>query len=190
MDPTYLGQPVPVPGKVAAQRGGGFSGRTLLIIVILLIAVIAGGAMMLAGQDKSGPLSQRLTYRLEALDDILKDGKKNASSDKLRKVTADGSILLIGDMTTINATLPKAKGKKPATIVAAESSKPSIERLKTAKINGGYDTAYTSELTAKLETTSALTRELYKESRSKKLREALDTMYRHLAQLQKDLAAN
>lgn len=145
---------------------------------------------MIAGQDRSGPLSQRLTYRLEALQDILKDGKKNASSDKLRKITGEASILLLGDMASLEKAVPKAKGKKPAAIVEAEDSKPSIERLKAAKVNGTYDTAYTSELTTKLEATSALTRELHGESRSKSHREALNTMYQHLTQLQKDLAAN
>lgn len=189
MNPSYIGQPVPVPGKVPAQKNG-FSGRIMIIIGVLLVAVIAGVGMMLAGQDKSGPLSQRLTYRLEALDDILQDGKKNASSDKLRKVTGDGSILMAGDMTAIKTALPESKGKKPATIVAAESSKASLERLKTAKINGTYDAAYSSELATKLETTSALASELYNASRSTKLKTALKTTYEHLVQLRKDLAAH
>lgn len=184
-----MGQPVPVPTKMPVQRGG-LSGRMMLIIVILLVAIIAGGALLFAGQDRSGPLSQRLTYRLEALEDILKDGKKNASTDKLRKVTSEASILLAGDMATLETVIPPKKGKKPAAIIAAESSAPSIERLKSAKINGTYNTAYESELTAKLETTSALTREFYKESKSKKVREALNMLYEHLAGLQKDLAAN
>lgn len=161
-----------------------------MILVGLLVAVLAGVGLIVANQDTTGPLSQRLTYRLDALEDILKDGKKNASSDKLRKITGEGSILLAGDITAVKAAIPESKGKKPAAIVAAESSKPSLERLKTAKVNGTYDTAYASELAAKLEATSALTRELHKETRSKSLRAALNTMYQHLAQLEKDLATN
>lgn len=189
MNPEYMGQPVPVPTKMP-PAGRGLSSRMLMLIGLLLVAVLAGVGLIVANQDKSGPLSQRLTYRLEALEDILNDGKKNASSDKLNKVTGEASILLIGDMAALEAVMPEVKGKKPAAIVDAESSKPSLERLKTAKINGTFDTAYTSELTTKLEATSALTRELHEKSRSKKLREALNTMYQHLAQIQKDLAAN
>lgn len=184
-----MGQPVPVPTKMPRQRNGP-NGRMLVIIGLLLVAVLAGVGLTLANQDKSGPLSQRLTYRLDALEDILKDGKKNASSDKLRKITGEASILLAGDMATLKTVAPEVKGKKPAAVVEAESSKPSLERLKTAKINGTYDSAYTSELTTKLEATTALTRELYDKARSKKFREALNTMHQHLAQLEKDLAAN
>lgn len=189
MNPEYMGQPVPVPNKMPPQRNG-LSGRMLIIAGLLLVAILAGVSLMVAGQDKSGPLAQRLTYRLDALEDILKDGKKNASSDKLRKITSETSILLIGDITSFKAVAPEVKGKKPATVVEAESSKPSLERLKTAKVNGTYDTAYTSELTTKLESTTALIRELHGETRSKKLRTALNTMHQHLAQIEKDLAAN
>lgn len=161
-----------------------------MVLLGLVVAVLAGIGLIVANQDTTGPLSQRLTYRLDALEDILKDGKKNASSDKLRKVTGEGSILLAGDMTAVKAAIPESKGKKPAAIVDAESSKPSLERLKAAKVNGTYDTAYASELAAKLEATRALTRELHKETRSKSLRAALNTMHQHLTQLEKDLAAN
>lgn len=189
MDPTYAGHPLQVPSKLPPQRGG-FSGRILWIVIGLVIAVLLGAVLMVANQDKSGPLSQRLTYRMEALEDILSDGKKNVSSDKLRKITSEGSILLAGDVTAVEALIPEQKGKKPADLVEAESSGPSLDRLDTAKINGTYDSAYTSELTTKLETTSALTRELYQKTRNKDLRAALNTMHQHLAQLQKDLAAN
>jgi len=189
MDPTYVGQPMRVPTKLPHHRNGP-SGQMLLILVALLVAVLLGVVLVVANQDKSGPLSQRLTYRLDALQDILKDGKKNANSDKLRKITSEASILLVGDTTAVESTVPKVKGKKPAAVVDAEDSKPSLERLKEAKINGTYDNAYTSELTTKLESTSALTRELYDESHNKKLREALNVMHQHLAQLQKDLASN
>ena len=178
MDPTYAGHPLQVPSKLPPQRGG-FSGRILWIVIGLVIAVLLGAVLMVANQDKSGPLSQRLT-----------DGKKNVSSDKLRKITSEGSILLAGDVTAVEAHIPEQKGKKPADLVEAESSGPSLDRLDTAKINGTYDSAYTSELTTKLETTSALTRELYQKTRNKDLRAALNTMHQHLAQLQKDLAAN
>lgn len=188
MNPQYVGQPVPVPSKMPQQKSGP-SGKILVIVALLVVAILGGVGLLLAGQDRTGPLSQRLTYRLEALADILADGKKNASSDKLRKVTGEASLLLSGDITSLTETLPKTKGKKPATIVAAESSKPSLERLKTAKVNGTYDLTYTSELTSKLETTSALIEELHKETRSKSLKASLATTYEHIAQFQKDLAA-
>lgn len=189
MNPEYMGQPVPVPSKMPTHRNG-LSGRMLVIIGVLLVAVLVGIGLIVANQDKSGPLSQRLTYRLDAFEDILKDGKKNASSDKLSKITSETSILLAGDMTALKAVIPELKGKKPATIVDAESSKPSLERLKTAKINGTYDNTYTSELTTKLGSTTALVRELHSETRSKKLRAVLNTMHQHLTQVEKDLATN
>jgi len=189
MNPEYMGQPVPVPSKMPPVRRG-LSGRMLVIIGLLLAAVLAGIGLTIANQDKSGPLSQRLTYRLDALEDILKDGKKNASSDKLRKITGEASLLLTGDITALETVLPETKGKKPAAVAEAEDSKPSLERLKTAKVNGTYDSAYTSELTTKLEATTALTRELHGKTRSKKVREALNTMHQHLAQVEKDLAAD
>lgn len=169
-------------------RGAGASSRIVLIVIVLLVAILAGVGLMVANRDNTGPLSQRLVLRLEALEDILKDGKKNASSDKLKKLTSEASLLLAGDKTAIEAALPKTKAKKSASLTAAEDSGASIERLKNAKINAAYDTAYTSELTAKLESTSALMRELHGETKNKALKNALNTAYEHLFQLQKDLA--
>lgn len=185
---TYIGQPLQAPTKLPPTRKG-LSSHLVLIIIALLVAVLIGAGLMLANQDNSGPLSQRLSLRLDALESILKDGKKNASSDKLHKVTGETSLLLAGDMTAIEAVLPKTKAKVSTTAKAAEDVKPALERLKTAKINGAYDSAYTSELTAKVEATSALIKELYGETRSKSLKQALNTAHQHLAQTQKDLAA-
>lgn len=187
MDPSYIGQPMSAPTKQPA-RGAGLSGRLILVVIGLLVAVFAGIGLLIANQDNTGALSQRLTLRLEALEDILKDGKKNATSDKMKKLTGELSILLTGDKATIEAALPATKTKKSDTLTEAESSKPSIERLKNAKINANYDTAYASELTAKLEATSALIRELHSETKSKALKEALDTTLQHLTQVQKELA--
>lgn len=188
MDPTYLGQPMQAPTKQPRRRG--VSGRALLLVAVLLVAVLAGVGLMLAKKDTAGPLSQRLTLRFDALEDILADGKKNASSDKLKKITSEATLLMLGDRAAIEAALPAKKPKKIPSLVAAEDSESSITRLKDAKINATYDTAYTSELTAKLETTSALVRELHSASRSKSLKNALNTTYQHLVGLQKDLAAN
>ncbi len=185
---TYIGQPLQAPTKLPPTRKG-LSGNIVLVIIVLLVAVLIGAGLMLANRDNTGPLSQRLSLRLEALEDILKDGKKNASSDKLRKVTGETSLLLAGDKTAIQAAIPKTKAKVSATTLAAESVKPALERLKTAKINAAYDSAYASELTAKVEATSALIKELYGETRSKSLKEALNAAHQHLAQAQKDLAA-
>lgn len=187
MNPQYLGQPAPVPSKLPPQRAG-ISGRMTLIVGLLIVAVLAGIGLMVANRDTSGPLSQRLTLRMAALQDIIKDGKKNASSDKLTKITAEASLLLSGDSTAITAAQGKSKTKASAAITNAENSKPALERLKQAKINAVYDTAYSSELTAKLESTSALIRELYKVTKSKKLKTALNTTNIHITGLQKDLA--
>lgn len=188
MDPVYIGQPMSVPTKLPPQRRG-ISGRFLVIVIVLVLAVLAGLGLMIANRDNSGPLSQRLSLRLDALGDILNDGKKNASSDKLKKLTAEASILLAGDKAAIDSKLPSKKAKLSASITEAENSKQSIERLKAAKINAAYDAAYTSELTAKLESSRALVRELYNETRSKSFKEILNTAHQHLAQIEKDLAA-
>lgn len=188
MEPVYIGQPVHAPQKLPPQRSA-LSGKLIAIIVVLVVAVLAGVGLMIANQDSSGPLSQRLVLRMEALDDILKDGKKNVSSDKLKKITAEASILLAGDMAAIETKLPSKKPKLSKSITAAEDSKPSIERLKNAKINATYDSSYASELTAKVEATRALVRELYNETRSKSFKEILNTTHLHLAQIEKDLAA-
>lgn len=188
MDPTYIGQSVPTPIKMP-NRGNRLSGRTVLIVAGLLVAVLVGAGLMVANRDNTGPLSQRLTLRLGALEDILKDGKKNASSDKLKKITSEASLLLAGDMTAISGAVPKSKAKPSKTVAASEDSAASIARLKDAKINATYNSAYESELTTKLEASSALIHELYNETRNKSLKEALNTTNKHLGQVQKDLAA-
>lgn len=179
---------MPAPTKQPAH-GAGLSGKFIFVIIGMVVAVLVGVGLIVANRDNSGTLSQRLVLRLDALEEILKDGKKNASSDKMKKLTSELSILLAGDKAAIEAVVPKTKIKKSDSIAEAESSKPSIERLKNAKINANYDTAYASELTAKLEATSALIRELHGETKNRALREALDTTHVHLAQVQKDLAS-
>lgn len=155
--------------------------RTLLLIIGGLVAVIVGGALLIASQDNTGQLQQRLSARQATTLKLIADGQKNISDDDLAKINSELSLILIGDNTTLTAALKTAGLKKvdPAT-KSAEADAESFEALTTARINAQYDSAYQNILMQKLESLQALLKELHGKTRSKSLKAAVATEYSHV----------
>lgn len=163
--------------------------RTLLLIIGGLVAVIGGGFMLFASGDNSGQLQQRLSARQDTTLKLIADGQKNISGDDLAKVNSELSIILHGDDTALSAALKTAGLKKvDKAIKAAEADTESFEALTTARLNAQYDITYQNILTQKLESLQALLKELHDKTRSKSLKAAVATEYKHvgiyLAQLE------
>lgn len=188
MDPSYLGQPVPVP--TANKPRGLMTGRTLLLVVGGALAVLAGGVMLFASGDNSGELRQRTSARQTTTLKLIADGQKNISDDDLAKINSEMSLVLLGDTTKLTRALKTAGlTKQSKTITAAEADADTFDKLKTAKLNAQYDAAYQTVITQKIESLRALLQELHSKTKSKTLKTVVADEYQHLGiylnQLQK-----
>ena len=180
MDPTYLGQPIPTP--TAQKPASAFPAR-LVLIILVVIAVIVGGFMLLAASsDNSGQLMQRLSARQNTTLKLVADGQKNLSDDNLQKINSELNLVLLSDNTLVQSELTGAgiAKKMDKDIVASEADSATFDKLATAKLNAQYDTTYRVTLTQKLESLSALLRELHDKTKSKSLKTALASEYKHL----------
>lgn len=179
MDPSYLGQPVPVPTAHKPSRLP--SGRTLLLISGGLVALAAGAFMLLSTGDSSGELQQRAVARQNTTLRLIADGQKNITNDDLAKINSELNIVLIGDNNQLQAAVKTAGLKKVAkTITSNEVDTATFETLKDAKLNAEYDDAYQNALTQKLESLRALLQELHGKTSSRKLKTIVAAEYSHL----------
>jgi hypothetical protein len=180
MDPSLLGKPIPAP--TAQKPASAFPAR-LVIIILLVAAVVIGGFMLLAaGSGNDGQLMQRLSARQATTLKLVTDGQKNLSDDNLQKINSELNLILLSDGSLVQAELVKAglAKKMDKNIAAAESDTTTFDKLASAKLNAQYDGTYHTTLVQKLESLSALLRELHDKSNSKSLKSALSTEYRHL----------
>lgn len=180
MDPSLLGKPIPAP--TAQKPASAFPAR-LVLIILLIVAVLIGGFMLLAaGSGNSGQLMQRLSARQATTLKLVADGQKNLSDDNLQKINSELNLILLSDGAVVQAELSKAglAKKMDKTIVAAESDSTTFDKLASAKLNAQYDSTYRATLVQKLESLTALLRELHDKTKSKSLKSALSSEYRHL----------
>lgn len=179
MDPSYLGRPIPTP--TATPKRSFLSSRTFVIVLLLVIGVIAAILMMFASSDQTGTLQQRLSARQLTTIKIVSDGQKNITDPELAKLNSELSIVLQGDNTSVQAALKQAGLKKvEKTITADEADAVTFEELKTAKLNGQYDTTYKRVLAQKLESLRALLKEIHTKTKLSGLKPSLAREYDNL----------
>ena len=178
MDPSLLGKPISAPTASKPQRG---IPRAFLIVgSLVILAVIVAAFLLFGTRDNSGVLRERLSARQTVTLSVIADGQKNISGEDLGKLNSEVSIVLKSDDAALQAAL-KAAGTKPdKKITASEADTDSVTELKTAKLNGQYDSKYRSILNQKLESLQALVKELYGSSKSKSLKATLNVEYGHL----------
>lgn len=179
MDPTYKGLSVPTPTKT---RGGGFNLRKPLLIGggVLVFFILIGILANLFTTDTS-TLSQRLLYRMDALEALAASAKNDISSDSLSKINADLSLVLTGDNTALKKVIPAVKTTSELTkIKTEETDANTTAKLKTAKVNGQYDSSYKEVLIQKIETANALITELWSKSSKSSVKTELVTINEHL----------
>lgn len=163
--------------------------RTLFIILSLVALTLIGALLMFMNRDKSGPLMQRMSLREKVTLEIIQDGNKNLANDDLQKINSELLIVLNGHNNALSAAfkknnMPPVETKK---MDNPETSKPVLEKLRTAKLNARYDETYRSALKLQLESLNELSRELHKITKSKSLKEALSTQYTDVAKYIKQL---
>ena len=181
MDPSLLGKSIPTP--TAQKPASAFPAR-LVLIVLVIVAVLVGGFMLLvAGSDNSGQLMQRLSARQATTLKLIANGQKNLNDDNLQKINSELNLILLSDNTFVQGELSKAgmAKKMDKNIAAAEADSATFDKLASAKLNAQYDSTYRVTLTQKLESLSALLRELHDKTKSKSLKSALSAEYKHLS---------
>ena len=186
MDPSYRGRVPQVPYSTR-QNGGRFrlSPKTLMIGLVLIVLLIIGGVLLSQSGDKSAPLQQHLTARLATLQKMTEEGEKNIVSGDLREFNARLRIQLSSDIKSI--TEVATPGKTDKTIAANEADAASFASLKDAQLNSRFDDTYRKLIAQKLDSTTALMKELYGKTPSRKLKTAIDHAYRNFKQLEKQV---
>ena len=193
MDPTLLGTPMPTP--TAQKPTSAFPAKLVLIILAVIAVLVAGFMLLAAGSDNSGQLMQRVSDRQATTLKLIADGQKNLSDDDLQKLNSELNLIMLSDSAHVQSEMAKAgiAKKMDKDIVAAEADSATFDKLATAKLNAQYDTTYRTTLGQKLESLSALLRELHDKTKSKSLKTTLAAEYKHLSgyidQLEK-LASN
>lgn len=179
MDPTYKGFSVPTPTKT--KNGTLNMRRPLLIGGGLLAVFIIIGIIANILTPNTTNISQRLLYRVDALNTLMGAARSNIQDDALAKINADLLIVTTGDYTALSTAIPTAKTTKELTAIKTEETDATTtEKLKTAKINGQYDTTYKTVLKQKIESAYALATELQNKSSKTAVKSALTTLKEHL----------
>ncbi len=168
------------PSSTRSQNAR-ISPKLLLIggIVLLLVIVSAGFVILSSGKNPVSQM-QRLSVRFDTLQAIVLEGSSNIGDGDLRKINTDASIILAGDIKTINDAM-SANGlkKAPKEIANAEADQETLDKLKDALANGRFDSVYQTALTQKLESTMALMSEIHDKTSSRTLKAALTAGYEH-----------
>jgi hypothetical protein len=158
----------------------------LLILGVIIILAISSSAR--------GPSSSSLAAvaaKLSNLKTLSEKASDNIQSSELRTINSSLTLVLTNTNRDLAEPLKvqniSLKDKKNKAVVAAAKDLTSLEsRLEDARLNAAYDRTYAREMTYALKTLQSDMTVLYKKSRSKSLKTALDTGYENLAPLTKD----
>lgn len=179
MDPTYKGLPTPLP-TIQRKRGPNLKLVALIAGGFLLLITILGMLFANSGSGNSEQ-NQRLLYRLEALIALTSGDQSNVKNDDLQKISAELSLILTGDQTTLKTIIPTVKSSKTlVAIKTAEADATTTEKLKTAAANGTYTATYKTVLQDKLSAMYALATTVSGSTSSTKFKNALATLNEHL----------
>lgn len=178
MDPTFKGLGTPTPTKVKPQM---HLPRWLLYVGAFVVLALVATVIAMMITPKSDNIKQRLLYRIDALSSLTSDARPNIQSGDLAKINSELSLMLTNDGESIKKVIAAAKlNDTLKSIRTQEQDKATDEKLKTARINGSFDSAYKTVLIQKIEATIALLQEVYTKNATKKQKPILDSTYKNL----------
>lgn len=187
MDPSYHGLGVPVPSN--NRRPGLFSPKMLLFVIGGILVIAVGVVLLTLSRDTTTPLQSRLSARLDTLQRIVAEGQKNIKDPDLKTINSQISIQVMSDTAAIKAELKKAGSPAPdKTLIAAEADTASFATLKDAALNNRFDTTYRKLIGQKLDSTTALIKEIYGKSSRSAIKKVLNTAYSDFNKLQNQLS--
>lgn len=183
----YLNQIAP------ASKKPGIDNKKFLLLVGggILLAIIAG-FFVLMSNSASGPKEkmETLAIRMQTLKKIADTAQKNIKSSELRSTNSTLTIFLTNANRDVAAPLAtngvdiKKTNKK---IAAAESGTELTTKLEDARLNAVFDRTYSREMGYQLETVAVLMRDIYKNTKSKSLKEFLENTDDNLQPIKKKM---
>lgn len=187
MNPQIKSTLQPPPQKVIASK---ISLKLLIIIAGTIVTLlIAAGLIIMSANNSPVKQMQRLSARFESLQLIVDQGTKSVQNGDLRKVQSDVSILVKGDVASIeSAMIAAGLGKVSKELIALESDQSTLNSLTDARLNGRFDSTYKKALAQKLESTMALMREVNNKTSNRTLKMSLSSAYDHFSSLLDQLA--
>lgn len=151
-----------------------------ILIGFFLISLTSSGGL--------SPQLQRLSARLDALQEMITQSKKSISDPDLSKLSSDLSILTAGSIAQLQTPLKNAgMGSISDDIKKAEADEATLQKLEEAKLAGIFDRTYARLLKLKLDTLLVLMNDIYDETKSGALKNALSGVYKDFGTIRKQL---
>lgn len=186
LNTDYLNQIAPKVNKKMI-----FSRKQLIIFGGLGIIVIIGAIIIINGlAGKVTPLEQ-LAARLTTTQSIMDESASKIKNTQLRTLNGSLKIYLTNTIRDIEPIIVKEKiniNKLSPTAISAESSAKILANLEEARLNAVYDRTYAREMSYKLDTTLALMRQIYNETKSESLKSFLKDADKNLQPVQKQFS--
>jgi len=183
----YLNQIAP------ASKKPGMDNKKFLLLAGggILLAIIVG-FLVLVSSSASGPKEkmETLAARMQTLKKIADTAQKNIKSSELRSTNSSLTIFLTNANRDVAAPLAangvdvKKENKK---ITAAENGAKLTAKLEDARLNAVFDRTYAREMGYQLETVTVLMRDIYKNTKSKSLKEFLENTNANLQPITKKM---
>lgn len=181
MDPTYKGLHVPTPMSTPQRKGSGNLKKGLVIGGVIIAGIILLGLAVNFLTPNNTGITQRMLYRIDALSTLTSSSRAFIKNGDLSKINTDLSIMLNGDNAELKKAVPVVKMTPELTAIKKEETDATTaDKLKTATINGAFDTVYKTVLMQKLEAASQIIKDVYKETSSKTLKQTLTNTADHI----------
>lgn len=189
ISPDYLNQIAPQ----STSGNGLFNQKPILIAIAgLFVVLIIFFVSLIASSSSSGTDNlARLSKRLNSVESTAISAIPNIKNTKLRALNSNLKIYLTNINRDISPLLISEKidvKKINKKIIAEESNTKTLSTLEDARLNAVYDRTYAREMSYKLETTMSLMTQIYKTTKSKKLKIFLDESYKNLEPIKKQFA--
>jgi len=176
----------------AKPQKTGMGNKFFFLIVAggIFVALMVGLIMLMSSGNGPTQKMQTLAARLITLQEIAKDSQKKIKSGELRSTNSNLSIFLTNTNRDIVEPLEKngvKVSKIDKTITAKEANEELIQRLEDARLNAIFDRTYAREMSYQLETTAALIKDIYGNTKSASLKTFLETTDSNLQPIKKQL---
>ncbi|HMS92991.1 MAG TPA: hypothetical protein PKD28_01265 [Candidatus Saccharibacteria bacterium] len=186
--------PIDYLEQIAPQQKAsfGFSRKQVAIaggVILLAFLGFAIATVLQGSKPNIAALSQQVTTRVGATGFIAKNAQENLRSRELDALNSSLTIQLTNAGTGLTNAFTTA-GVPVGNAKAAEADDTSVEtteKLEDARLNGVFDRVYAREMSFRLTTIMVQLDSIHKMTDNAELRTYLETTYKNLEPLQKQL---
>jgi hypothetical protein len=192
MDPNQNQYSIDYLNKIAtpAPKPGMSSTLVYIIVGVCVVVAIIVGLLLLGGGTSSTKKLETLTARLQTLQSISGKSQTRIKSGVLRSTNSNLSLFLTNANRDIELSLTTSGIKSKSldkTIIAAESGAKLTQKLEDARLNAIFDRTYAREMSYQLATVESLMKEIFSSTKSKSLKEFLETTNTNLQPIKTQL---